>query len=142
VPLRPASPDTPVRGRLVSLTPMELRREGRPLPELDLVAFSSALAQRVRLLSRRAAASPPLDLATVDAQARAVVVESRRDHNAPFRHWSNRKMGPVPIEGVEFDLVVHNVAPPLAALWSVADCLHAGHGTVKGLGKARFEILG
>ena len=139
-------PSLPPAVRVRLLTPLRMRRQGRPVgsADLDFRAFASNLLRRVSLLTYFFSDTPlETDFAGLLRRAEPVPITERALHWQDWTRHSSRQRADVPMGGVvgSFDPARPGLDPFWPLLWLV-QWTHVGRGCSTGLGRYVLEPVG
>lgn len=137
-------PERAGRMRIEFLTPVRLAEKGRVMDELSFRTLCrSVLGRYSSILYFHAGKELDLDFRGLLETAGMVGMASSSLRKVTLARWSNRQKKKVPLDGlmgaIEFE------GDGIAELWpflKAGEVLHAGKGTVFGLGKYRVEAMG
>lgn len=142
VPLIPAAPEAV---RLTFNTPYRATHDGRLVHpgRFGFAAFMMGVIRRISLLhSHHAGVDLVEDFKGLSALAATVTVAEQTLRWYEWSRYSNRQQKKVPMDGVLGSLVLSGAA--LAVFWDwlwLGQWVHAGKGTVLGMGEYRLNAL-
>jgi hypothetical protein len=143
VPLARAG-DAPRRLRVRLLTPLYVKRGGRPLRphELGAADFVWAVVRRVADVCELHLRQPTgFDYAALKAACAALRHADADLDGLELRRWSNRQQRHTPLAGIVGSLVVEGELTPFWPALQLGRWLHAGGKTSFGLGRYELETL-
>ncbi len=143
-PSEPAVPLVPAAGvRIDVLTPLRLRRDGRPVraDTFQFVDLFANLLRRVSMLSYFHTDRPlETDFAGLTRKAREVELADVLLEWRSWNRYSSRQKREVTMDGLMGDLLLtpQDIAPFWPYLW-LGQFIHAGAGTTMGQGRLRVK---
>ncbi len=136
-------PPYPVQALTIHLeTPLRLAENNRPLSaeQFHPHHLLRNLIRRVSLLSAfHTDTALETDFRTLNQMARELLLKDADLHWCDWQRWSNRKRRTIKMGGLRGQLVIEQLPEALWPYLWLGQWIHAGKGTVMGLGRYRLE---
>ena len=143
--LTPVAPPVPDRVRVHLVSPLRIRRRGKPVgpADFDLRAFAANVLRRISLLTYFFGATPlETDFARLLRHAESSSITGVRLCWRDGARYSSRQGRRIPVGGIvgSFDVDAADLAPIWPCLW-LGQWTHIGKGCTLGLGRYVLESL-
>jgi hypothetical protein len=123
------------------LTPLRIVYQGRPAQSLDFHVLFRGLARRIGLLSHFHSDAPfEIDYRALIARAQRVKTLSSHLETFSWRRYSTRQDQLLDMDGLTGEVTYQGRLAEFLPLLKVGETVHAGKGTVFGLGKYEMEV--